>query len=220
MSLSSNIADRLNMGSTTITILGIIHRPIFYSKHSVSETGFCLRLQVEPTRLCPVDRASLSPDQTVMESVFCYRRVLMCLGDMCRRGSHALVANSSLDYTNQVSCRHMPFIPWHRPLPGDFGAVLRCFLRCSSSLLPWSGLLAMRQEGSKTIEHRVKEEFSYTTRICSKQAAAELVGTLFYKSTRVRFPMRSFNFSVDLILSGPGVDSAPNRNEYQQSFWR
>jgi hypothetical protein len=30
-----------------ITILDIIHRPVFYLKHSVSETRFCLRLHVE-----------------------------------------------------------------------------------------------------------------------------------------------------------------------------
>jgi hypothetical protein len=34
----------------TITILDIIHRPVFYLKHGVSETGFFLRLQVEPTQ--------------------------------------------------------------------------------------------------------------------------------------------------------------------------
>jgi hypothetical protein len=43
----------------TITILGIIHRPVFYLKHDVSETGFCLRLQVEPSQLVSVVRASL-----------------------------------------------------------------------------------------------------------------------------------------------------------------
>jgi hypothetical protein len=32
----------------------------------------------------------------------------------------------------------------------------------------------------------------------------------------VRFPMRSLYFSSDLI-HGPGVDSASNRNEYQES---
>jgi hypothetical protein len=30
----------------------------FYLKHNVSETGFCLRFQVEPTQLSPIDRAS------------------------------------------------------------------------------------------------------------------------------------------------------------------
>jgi hypothetical protein len=30
--------------SITIAILNISHRPIFYLKHDVSETGFCLRL--------------------------------------------------------------------------------------------------------------------------------------------------------------------------------
>jgi hypothetical protein len=32
--------------------------PCFYLKHNVSETRFCLRLQVEPTQLGPIDRAS------------------------------------------------------------------------------------------------------------------------------------------------------------------
>jgi hypothetical protein len=43
----------------TITILDIIHRPVFYLKYDVSVTGFCLHLQVEPTQLGPIDRASL-----------------------------------------------------------------------------------------------------------------------------------------------------------------
>jgi hypothetical protein len=33
-------------------------RPDYFSKHNVSETGFCLRLQVKPTQLGPIDRAS------------------------------------------------------------------------------------------------------------------------------------------------------------------
>jgi hypothetical protein len=40
--------------------LDIIHRP-FFKKHKVSETGFCLRPQVNPTQLDPVDRASPYP---------------------------------------------------------------------------------------------------------------------------------------------------------------
>jgi hypothetical protein len=36
--------------------------------------------------------------------------------------------------------------------------------------------------------------------------------------SRVRFSMRSLPFSIDLILHyGPGVDTASNRNEYQES---
>jgi hypothetical protein len=34
-------------------------RPVYISKHNVSETGFCLHLQVKPTQLGPIDRASL-----------------------------------------------------------------------------------------------------------------------------------------------------------------
>jgi hypothetical protein len=33
----------------SITILDIIHLPVFYLKHDFSETGFCLCLQAEPT---------------------------------------------------------------------------------------------------------------------------------------------------------------------------
>jgi hypothetical protein len=36
----------------------------------------------------------------------------------------------------------------------------------------------------------------------------------------VRFPVRSLDFSIDLIIQphyGPGVDSASDRNEYQES---
>jgi hypothetical protein len=38
--------------------LDIIHRPVYFSKHNVSETGFCLCVQVIPTQLGPIDRAS------------------------------------------------------------------------------------------------------------------------------------------------------------------
>jgi hypothetical protein len=37
----------LSFFTVTITILDIIQLPVFYLKHDVSETGFCLRLQVE-----------------------------------------------------------------------------------------------------------------------------------------------------------------------------
>jgi hypothetical protein len=35
---------------TSVTILDIIHRPVFYLKRNVSETGFCLRLQLVSLR--------------------------------------------------------------------------------------------------------------------------------------------------------------------------
>jgi hypothetical protein len=40
--------------------------------------------------------------------------------------------------------------------------------------------------------------------------------------SRVRFPLRSLDFSIDLTFPatiGPGVDSVSNRNEYQESSW-
>ena len=49
---------------------------------------------------------------------------------------------------------------------------------------------------------------------------AQLVEALLYKS-RVRFPMVSLEFFIDIILLaalGPGVNSACNRNECQEYF--
>jgi hypothetical protein len=34
------------------------NRPVYFSKHNVSDTGICLRLQVKPTQLGPINRAS------------------------------------------------------------------------------------------------------------------------------------------------------------------
>jgi hypothetical protein len=42
--------------------MDIIHRPLFYLKHNLSENGFGFRLQVEYIQLGLIDRASLSPD--------------------------------------------------------------------------------------------------------------------------------------------------------------
>jgi hypothetical protein len=44
----------------TITILHIIHRPAFYLKYDFPKTGFCPRLQIEPTQLGAIDIASLN----------------------------------------------------------------------------------------------------------------------------------------------------------------
>jgi hypothetical protein len=40
-------------------MLNIIHCPVFYLKHDVSDTVFCLRLQVENSQIGPVERANL-----------------------------------------------------------------------------------------------------------------------------------------------------------------
>jgi hypothetical protein len=42
-----------------MSILYIIHRSVFYLKYVLSETGFCLRLQVERNQVAPIGRASL-----------------------------------------------------------------------------------------------------------------------------------------------------------------
>jgi hypothetical protein len=38
--------------------LDIIHSPAFYLKHGISETGFCISLEVEPTQMGPTERAA------------------------------------------------------------------------------------------------------------------------------------------------------------------
>jgi hypothetical protein len=67
--------------STTITILYIIQLTVFYLKHNISETKFCLRLQVVTTQLASVHRATLSLDRTEA-SVF----DMASFTFLCRRG--------------------------------------------------------------------------------------------------------------------------------------
>jgi hypothetical protein len=42
----------------SIILLYLKHRPVCISKHNVSETGICLRLQVKSTQLGQIYRAS------------------------------------------------------------------------------------------------------------------------------------------------------------------
>jgi hypothetical protein len=53
LELANKIMDITN------TIPAIIHRPNLYLKQNVSETRFCLRLQVERAQLGPIDRTIL-----------------------------------------------------------------------------------------------------------------------------------------------------------------
>jgi hypothetical protein len=43
---------------TNVIFLDIIRRSVYILKHDVSENGLCLRLQVKPTQLGPIDRLS------------------------------------------------------------------------------------------------------------------------------------------------------------------
>jgi hypothetical protein len=49
----------------------------FYAKHSVSETWFCIRIQVKPTELAPV-ATSVSGDRD-FDSVVCLRTETSCI---------------------------------------------------------------------------------------------------------------------------------------------
>jgi hypothetical protein len=45
-------------GHYSSSCLYLKNSAVYFLKHNVSETGFCLRLQVKPTPLAPIDRAS------------------------------------------------------------------------------------------------------------------------------------------------------------------
>jgi hypothetical protein len=53
-----------------IIILDIIFHPVFYLKHSISEIGVCLHLQVELTQLGPIDTAKVCCSETDTTSVY------------------------------------------------------------------------------------------------------------------------------------------------------
>jgi hypothetical protein len=44
--------------NTTTIIVDIIHLSVLYLKHNISETGFCLFLQVVLTQFDPIDKES------------------------------------------------------------------------------------------------------------------------------------------------------------------
>jgi hypothetical protein len=63
MGLACSKDDRTNIRFLDITKRPVYlkHRPVYISKHNVSETGFCLRLQVKPTQLAQsVELVSIS----------------------------------------------------------------------------------------------------------------------------------------------------------------
>jgi hypothetical protein len=84
-----------------------------------------------------------------------------------------------------------------------------------------TGLLHKRSEANSK---RFHENCSLSV---YKGAHCSIVGwgtMLQARRSRVRIPIRSLNFSIDLILPaalhcGPRIDSSFNRNEYQESSW-
>jgi hypothetical protein len=93
----------------TIIILDIIRRPVFYLKKDVSETGFCLSLQVKPTRVDPIERASLClcPSCTHPSSP-CIRNSVSCPGFTHITFHDALHSSKQLHSRAPISVRHVP----------------------------------------------------------------------------------------------------------------
>jgi hypothetical protein len=79
-----------------ITILYIIQRPVFYLKLIVSEPVFCLRLQVQPTQLSPIDIVSLSPetDSSLRNVVFSIKDKMMAYVQNCDRYKECLIRDN------------------------------------------------------------------------------------------------------------------------------
>jgi hypothetical protein len=66
----------------TITTLDNTYTsPFFLFKHDDSEARFCLRFQVEPTQLDPIDRANLSPSSRTMKTM---KRIMVSSGELRR----------------------------------------------------------------------------------------------------------------------------------------
>jgi hypothetical protein len=57
-----------------LTIMVITHRPVFYFEHNVSEIGFCLRLQVEPSQMGPLGTASQETESSILKFMFQIKR--------------------------------------------------------------------------------------------------------------------------------------------------
>jgi hypothetical protein len=61
-----------------ITILDIIHSPVFYLKHDVSEIGFRLRLQVETTQMGTKDELAI---QITLIDFILRKYLILCYTD-------------------------------------------------------------------------------------------------------------------------------------------
>jgi hypothetical protein len=128
----------------TITILDIIHPPVFYLIHGISETGLCLHLHVEHTQFGPNDRASLclltqasqsqrynmddgqlaslsaARDQFFFSLLFNIFRQLM----ICWYGAPSLMR---ADFVVYSSCWASPAWSFSGPSPAGLMLVLYCF---------------------------------------------------------------------------------------------
>jgi hypothetical protein len=68
---------------------------------------------------------------------------------------------------------------------------------------------------------RLQKNIIFNVNIVCYFTTSRARGALQARRSRVRFPMVSLEFFIDIILRphyGPGDDSASNRNEYQKYF--
>jgi hypothetical protein len=92
----------------TVIILDIIYLSVSYLKHNVSESGFCLRLQVEPTQMGLIDSYSLSPDRRhTMDTMLNVRYYVMCLFSL-----FLTVKNFVLRLATFANLLNVPWTKW------------------------------------------------------------------------------------------------------------
>jgi hypothetical protein len=88
-----------------------------------------------------------------------------------------------------------------------------------SSTLPPLVLRFSRWLSKRYITLRISDFIFYSQEV---RGSVDGWGTMLQdRRSRVRFTVRSLDFSIGLSQPhyGPGVDSASNRNEYQESSW-
>ena len=138
-----------------------------------------------------------------MVAPLCLRRALTSHG-----GATLLAKSSDLPWWRHSACEEL----WSP----NGGATLLA----KSSDLPWwrhSATTTIHCKGQTHSRHLSTDHLTYTSEHLSSGTRGSAVG----RGT-VRFPMASLEFFIDIILPaalyGPGVDSASNRNEYQEYF--
>jgi hypothetical protein len=113
----------------------------------------------------------------------------------------------------------LALIPLAPKSHASFKYALNCEQMCNFFYIFWSGLLTWMNCNRISVGLRYYYYFIIIIIISEAHRRVFVWGTMLQAGrSRVRFPMRSFNFSNDLILPA-ALCSAYNRNEYQESSW-
>jgi hypothetical protein len=100
-----------------LVTLDITCRPVFYLKQDTSETGFCLRLQVEAFQLGHIDGANLSPNLALpCLCLSVYLSVCLCLSVCPFVSRHIRTRNQSFIFSQILIFVNFTKICWRNPI--------------------------------------------------------------------------------------------------------